>query len=198
MLKHPTILLSIALIVVVLALAACGGGAAKPAGSESQPAAAAGGNADAGKKLFNEPVIVSAGSPGCVTCHSLEKGKTLVGPSMAGIATVAAADIKSTDYKGTAKTVEEFLKESIGEPGCHGDPGLPARHHAEDLHQAERTRARRPGRVPPDSQVVQTQHVTPALGRPVRVSRSSLCRGVNGARPASVTTAGNPPFSIGQ
>ena len=112
MLKRSTVLLSIALIVIALALAACGGGAAKPAGGE-QPAAAAGGNADAGKKLFNEPVIASAGSPGCVTCHSLEKGKTLVGPSMAGIATVAAADIKSADYKGTAKTVEEFLKESI-------------------------------------------------------------------------------------
>jgi nitric oxide reductase subunit C len=112
MLKRTTLLLSLVLIVVLLALTACGGGAAKPAGGE-QPAAAAGGNADAGKKLFNEPVIKSAGSPGCVTCHSLEKGKTLVGPSMAGIATVAAADIKSADYKGTAKTVEEFLKESI-------------------------------------------------------------------------------------
>jgi cytochrome c2 len=116
MLKRSTLLLSIALIVVVLALAACGGGASKPAGGESQPAAVAGGNADNGKKLFNEPVIASAGSPGCVTCHSLEKGKTLVGPSMAGIATVAAADVKSADYKGTAKTAEEFLKESIVSP----------------------------------------------------------------------------------
>jgi nitric oxide reductase subunit C len=115
MFKRTTLLLSLVLIVVLLALTACGGGAAKPAGGE-QPAAAAGGNADAGKKLFNEPVIASAGSPGCVTCHSLEKGKTLVGPSMAGIATVAAADIKSADYKGTAKTVEEFLKESIVSP----------------------------------------------------------------------------------
>jgi len=113
MFKRTTLLLSLVLIVVLLALSACGGGAAKPAGSESQPAAAAGGSAEAGKKLFSEPVIKSAGSPGCVTCHSLEKGKTLVGPSMAGIATVAAADIKSADYKGTAKTVEEFLKESI-------------------------------------------------------------------------------------
>ena len=88
MFKRTTLLLSLVLIVVLLALTACGGGAAKPAGGESQPAAAAGGNADNGKKLFNEPVIASAGSPGCVTCHSLEKGKTLVGPSMAGIATV--------------------------------------------------------------------------------------------------------------
>jgi nitric oxide reductase subunit C len=116
MLKRTTLLLSLVLIMVLLALAACGGGAAKPAGGESQPAAVAGGNADNGKKLFNEPVIASAGSPGCVTCHSLEKGKTLIGPSMAGIATEAAADIKKADYKGTAKTVEEFLKESIVSP----------------------------------------------------------------------------------
>ncbi len=115
MLKRTTILLSLVLIIVVLALTACGGGAAKPAGGE-QPAAAAGGNADAGKKLFNEPVIASAGSPGCVTCHSLEKGKTLVGPSMAGIATEAAADVKKADYKGTAKSADEFLKESIVSP----------------------------------------------------------------------------------
>ena len=117
MLKRTSVLLSLVLIVVVLALTACGGGgAAKPAGGESQPAAAAGGNADAGQKLFSEPVIASAGSPGCITCHSLEKGKTLVGPSMASIATAAAADVKKADYKGTAKTAEEFLKESIVNP----------------------------------------------------------------------------------
>ena len=107
MLKRTAVVLSLVLIVVVLALTACGGG--------SQPAAA-GGNVDNGKKLFNGPAIASAGSAGCITCHSLEKGKTLVGPSMAGIATVAAADIKSVDYKGTAKSVEEFLKESIVSP----------------------------------------------------------------------------------
>jgi cytochrome c2 len=116
MLKRSTVLLSLVLMVLVLALAACGGGAAQPAGGESQPAAAAGGSADAGKKLFSEPVIKSAGSPGCITCHSLEKGKTLVGPSLAGIATEAEADVKKSDYKGTAKTAEEFLKESVVSP----------------------------------------------------------------------------------
>ena len=113
MFKRSVLSLSIVLIVAMLALAACGGGQSAPAAG--QPAAG-GGNADNGKKLFNEPVIAAAGSPGCVTCHSLEKGKTLVGPSMAGIATAAAADLKSADYKGTAKTVDEFLKESIVNP----------------------------------------------------------------------------------
>jgi nitric oxide reductase subunit C len=116
MLKRTTVLVSLVLIILILTLAACGGGAAKPAGSEGQPAAATGGNVDTGKKLFNEPVLKSAGSPGCVTCHSLEKGKTLVGPSLAGIATEAAADVQKADYKGTAKSGEEFLKESIVSP----------------------------------------------------------------------------------
>jgi cytochrome c2 len=116
MLTRTTVLLSLVLIILILALAACGGGAAKPAGSENQPAASAAGNTAAGEKLFNEPVIKSVGSPGCITCHSLEKGKTLIGPSMAGIATTAAAEVKKADYKGTAKTAEEFLKESIVSP----------------------------------------------------------------------------------
>jgi nitric oxide reductase subunit C len=124
MLKRSTMLLCIALIVVVLALAACGGGAAKPAGSESQPAAAAGGNADNGKKLFNEPVIASAGSPGCVTCHSLEKDKTIVGPSLAGIATDAAATVKEAGYKGTAKNADEWLRESILNPNVDVPDGF--------------------------------------------------------------------------
>ena len=126
MLKRSILLPSLALIVVLLALAACGGGAAKPAGGESQPAATAGGNTDTGKKLFAEPVIASASSPGCITCHSLEKGKTLVGPSMAGIATEAAADLKKADYKGTAKTAEEFLKESIVSPDVMVTQGFQA------------------------------------------------------------------------
>jgi cytochrome c2 len=123
MLKRTTLLLSLVLIVVLLALTACGGGAAKPAGGE-QPAAAAGGNADNGKKLFNEPVIASAGSPGCVTCHSLEKGKTLVGPSLAGIATDAANTVKEADYKGKAKNADEWLRESILNPNVDVPDGF--------------------------------------------------------------------------
>jgi len=123
MFKRTTLLLSLVLIVVLLALTACGGGAAKPAGGE-QPAAAAGGNADNGKKLFNEPVIASAGSPGCGTCHSLEKDKTLVGPSLAGIATDAANTVKEADYKGTAKNADEWLRESMLNPNVDVPEGF--------------------------------------------------------------------------
>jgi cytochrome c2 len=125
MLKRTTVILSLVLIVVLLALTACGGGgAAKPAGGENQPAAAPGGNAVNGKKLFNEPVIASAGSPGCATCHSLEKDKTLVGPSLAGIAADGEKTVKEADYKGKAKTGTEWLRESILDPNVDVPEGF--------------------------------------------------------------------------
>jgi nitric oxide reductase subunit C len=126
MLKPTTLVLFLVVILALCVLAACGGGAAKPAASQSQPAAAAAGNADSGKKLFSEPFLKSAGSPGCATCHSLEKGKTLVGPSLAGIASEAAADVQKADYKGSAKSAEEFLKESIVSPDVMVTQGFQA------------------------------------------------------------------------
>jgi mono/diheme cytochrome c family protein len=62
------------LLVSVAVVAACGnggGGAAAPA--------PAGGNVEAGEALFAQSTIGSL--PGCITCHSLEAGKTLVGLS---------------------------------------------------------------------------------------------------------------------
>jgi cytochrome c2 len=114
MFKRTTTVLFIMLIVVSTALTACGGGA-QPSGSGSQPAAAAG-NAENGKKLFNEPVIASAGAPGCATCHSLEKDKVIVGPSLAGIASDAAGAVEEVEYKGTAKSADQWLRESILNP----------------------------------------------------------------------------------
>lgn len=97
-------------------LAACGGG--------SQPAAqgGAGGVAENGKTLFNKAALGSA--PGCVACHSLEKGKTLVGPAMAGMAAEAANVIKQADYKGPAKTADAYLRESIAEPNVYVTKGF--------------------------------------------------------------------------
>lgn len=124
MFKRTRLILSLLLLVIILTLAACGG-TAKPATSgESQPAPAGTGNVEAGKKLFNEPVLT--GSPGCVTCHSLEKGKTLVGPSLGDIAAEAEADLKKPEYTGKAKTIEEILKESILEPDVFVTAGFPA------------------------------------------------------------------------
>lgn len=111
------------LILSALTLSACGGGqpAAQPA---SGGAAAGAGNATNGKALFEKSVI--GNTAGCATCHSLEKGKVLVGPSMAGVATEAATIIKSADYKGTAKTVEDYLRESIVNPDAYVTKGFQA------------------------------------------------------------------------
>jgi cytochrome c2 len=97
------------LFVAVVLLAACGGQAAP---------AASGGDAAAGQKLFQQPTLGKDKIPGCVTCHSLEPGKKLVGPSLAGIATDAANTVKEADYKGQAKTGQEWLRESITNPNA--------------------------------------------------------------------------------
>lgn len=80
--RKATLLVIVGLVVAALVLAACGGGGAAPAPASGGAAGA--GKADAGKALFAQSVI--GANPGCITCHSLEAGKTLVGPSMAGIA----------------------------------------------------------------------------------------------------------------
>lgn len=82
-------------VILGLMLAACGGGGA----SASDVAA--------GDQLFHQTVIGT--NAGCVTCHSTEQGVTIVGPSLAGIATTAAT-------AEAGKTAEEFIKESIVDP----------------------------------------------------------------------------------
>lgn len=123
MLKR-SVLLSLLLVVALVFLTACGGGAKPASTGGSQPAAGGAGNAANGEKLFKESVIASAGSPGCVTCHSLEKGKTLVGPSLAGIATTAEGAFTKAGYKGTAKTAAEWLRESIVNPNVDVTEGF--------------------------------------------------------------------------
>lgn len=86
-------------MVVVLLLVACSGGG----GQEAQPAQGGGevkGDPARGEALFKEATI--GGAPGCSTCHSLEPGKNLVGPSLAGIGA-----------KG-----EDYIRESIVDPNA--------------------------------------------------------------------------------
>lgn len=93
------VILVLSLLLVMVA--ACGGGEKAPA---------SGGDADvaAGKALFNKTVLGT--SPGCVTCHSIESGKTIVGPSLAGIAS-----------KG-----EDFIRTSIIDPDADVTEGFPS------------------------------------------------------------------------
>lgn len=94
------VILVLSLLLVVAA--ACGGGGDK--------AASGGGDADvaAGKAIFEKTVLGS--DPGCVTCHAREAGKTIVGPSLAGIASQG----------------EDFIRTSILDPDADVTEGFPA------------------------------------------------------------------------
>jgi Cytochrome c2 len=108
------------LIVLTLVLAACGGGGgqqkATPTTSAKGPVK---GDATRGEALFKQTTIGQA--PGCSTCHSLEPGKKLVGPSLAHVATEAETYVK----QGKAASVDEYLHDSIVDPDKFVVKGFP-------------------------------------------------------------------------
>jgi cytochrome c551/c552 len=102
---------SISLIVflaMLVSAAGCGSGGSE---APAAPSAASGGsNAANGDKLFHESIL--NGNAGCVTCHSLEPGKVLVGPSMAGIGARAGSAV-------SGQSAAEYLRASIVDPNAH-------------------------------------------------------------------------------
>lgn len=117
-------------LVFVLILSACGGGGEAPASDASSAV----GDAAAGEALYQQTVIGSASAPGCVTCHSLEPGVVLVGPSHAGLAGRAGEYIEGM-------SAEAYLRESINDPNAHivegFSPGVMYQNYAEDLQARE-------------------------------------------------------------
>lgn len=107
-------LLLLVTLILVLGLVACGGESA-PSSEEGQ--AAGGGDAVAGEELFHQAQIGTL--PGCMTCHSLEPGVTLVGPSLANIGAEAA-----TIQSGVS--AEDYLRTSIVEPDAFVTEGFGA------------------------------------------------------------------------
>ncbi|MGD8623809.1 MAG: cytochrome c [Anaerolineae bacterium] len=91
-----TLFLSLSLI-LVLGLAACGG----------DGGTAGGGDVSAGKTVFEQTA-----APACTTCHSLEAGVTLVGPSLATIGADAGSMVPG-------QSAEEYLRESVVSPNAH-------------------------------------------------------------------------------
>jgi nitric oxide reductase subunit C len=65
-----------------------------------------------GKALFN-------GAGACATCHSVEPGVSLVGPSLAMVGRSAAERIGDSRYKGGAKDADQYLEESIVKPSAY-------------------------------------------------------------------------------
>ena len=62
-------------------------------------------------------------TPACNACHSVAPGVNLAGPTLAGLATRAAQIVASPEYKGSAKDVTGYIRESISEPSKHLIPG---------------------------------------------------------------------------
>lgn len=103
---HRKAAIAIVMLVSTLFLTACGG-------SESITQDAT----SSGKELFEQATIASAA--GCKTCHSLESGKTIIGPSLAGIAKAAASRVPEL-------SAEEYLRQSINDPDAYIVEGYPA------------------------------------------------------------------------
>jgi nitric oxide reductase subunit C len=98
--------ISLLILVSALILAACSG-----------DNATAGDSINSGKELYEQATLGSAA--GCKTCHSLEPGTVIIGPSMAGIGTVAASRV-------SGMSAEEYLKKSIVDPNAFVAEGFPA------------------------------------------------------------------------
>lgn len=61
-------------------------------------------------------------TPPCNACHSIAPNVNLVGPSLAGIASRAKKRLELADYKGSAKDVMGYIKESITDPNAYIGP----------------------------------------------------------------------------
>ena len=68
-------------------------------------------------------VVFRTASPACNACHSLSPGANMAGPSLAGLATRAQQIVTSPEYKGKAKDVEGYIRESITNPSAYIVPG---------------------------------------------------------------------------
>lgn len=67
--------------------------------------------------------LFRASPPGCFACHSVAPGVNMAGPTLAGLASRAQQIISSPDYKGKAKDVETYIRESIVAPNAYLVPG---------------------------------------------------------------------------
>ena len=104
------------LLILVFVLAACGGDADDGASSEDVVVSS---DAGRGEALYIQTSIGAASAPGCITCHSLEEGVALVGPSHAGIGDKAANVVAGQE-------AVDYLEESIIDPDAHISEGFNA------------------------------------------------------------------------
>ena len=122
-------ILVVLIIIFTLSLPACGGSGEIDAGN---PAAA-----ERGETLFAVLTIGDNFAPGCSTCHSLNEGEVIVGPSMFGLAGRTPATISSSGYSGSAANTDDYIRESILAPNMYivegYDSGLMHQNYEMDL-----------------------------------------------------------------
>lgn len=67
--------------------------------------------------------VFRTASPTCQACHSIAPGVNLAGPTLAGLASRAEQVMASPEYKGSADSVEAYIRESITQPSAYLYPG---------------------------------------------------------------------------
>ena len=107
--------LLILLLMASMLLAACGGGNNDAAANDET--AGTGASASRGEELYFKTTLGENFAPGCVTCHSLEEGVTLVGPSHYQMGARAEGVV-------AGESAEEYLHRSIVEPNVHITDGF--------------------------------------------------------------------------
>lgn len=105
MLRKTTLTVAL-LLIAALTITACGGGETSTDTSTST-----------GDELFQQTTIGSLA--GCKTCHSLEPEVVIIGPSLAGIGTLAESRVAGV-------SAEDYLMQSILDPNVHLVEGYPA------------------------------------------------------------------------
>lgn len=103
-------------LTLILGLAACGGSDADSTNLTKVDSSVTG-DASQGEKLYKQTTIGAASAPGCVTCHSVDEGVTIIGPS----------HYQLGERAGTVKpgmSAEAYIRESILEPNAHISEGF--------------------------------------------------------------------------
>jgi nitric oxide reductase subunit C len=67
---------------------------------------------------LGEQVFRSA-TPACAACHSIAPGVNMAGPSLSGLEARTGPLLASPEYKGKAKDLAGYIRESITEPSAH-------------------------------------------------------------------------------
>lgn len=102
--------------------AAAAPGAAAGGGTASTPPGARPMSGAENPIALGEQVFRTA-APACVACHSVAPGVNMAGPSLAGVSARAQQLLASGQYKGQAKDVAGYLRESVTQPSAHVVPG---------------------------------------------------------------------------